>query len=141
MEAIMEFRGSTKWLSNYEETDIVFEGKTYHSSEAAFQAAKILDPIERAKFEKMSPSEAKRAGQLVTLRKDWESIKEDVMYLVVKEKYARNKSLCDKLLATGDVHLEEGNHHGDRVWGTVDGVGLNLLGKITMRVREELRRG
>jgi len=50
MEAIMEMRGPTKWLSNYYETDVVFEGKTYHSPEAAFQAAKTLDAIERAKF-------------------------------------------------------------------------------------------
>ena len=28
---------------------------------------------------------------------------------------------------------------GDRVWGTVNGVGENRLGKILMRAREELR--
>jgi ribA/ribD-fused uncharacterized protein len=139
MEAIMEMRGPTKWLSNYEETEVVFEGMIFNSTEAAFQAAKTLDLDERKKFTKMSPSEAKKAGQTVKLRSDWESVKEDVMYQVVMDKYLRNVFLKEKLLATGEVHIEEGNHHGDRIWGTVDGVGLNLLGKITMRIRTELR--
>lgn len=38
-----------------------------------------------------------------------------------------------------DGHLEEGNTHGDKVWGTVNGVGENRLGKILMRLREEFR--
>lgn len=37
-----------------------------------------------------------------------------------------------------DEHLEEGNTWGDTIWGTVDGVGENRLGKILMRVRDEL---
>ena len=46
-----------------------------------------------------------------------------------------------KLLATGDAQLEEGNTWGDRIWGVYQGQGDNRLGKILMKVREELRRG
>lgn len=61
------------------------------------------------------------------------------MYEICKAKFTQNEDLKAKLLATGNDILEEGNTWGDRVWGTVNGVGENRLGKILMRVREELR--
>ena len=54
-------------------------------------------------------------------------------------KFSQHPELAEKLLATGNAHLEEGNSWGDKVWGTVGGVGANNLGKILMRVRETLR--
>ena len=60
------------------------------------------------------------------------------MYEIVLAKFTQNPDLKEELLATGDEHLEEGNTWGDAIWGTVDGVGENRLGKILMRVRDEL---
>ena len=47
--------------------------------------------------------------------------------------------LADKLLATGDAYLEEGNTWHDEIWGVYQGEGTNWLGLILMQVREELR--
>ena len=58
---------------------------------------------------------------------------------IVFEKFKQNPHLTKKLLDTGDVYLEEGNNWGDRIWGTVNGVGRNELGKILMEVRKELK--
>ena len=49
--------------------------------------------------------------------------------------------LQEKLLATGDAYLEEGNYWNDTTWGVCNGVGENRLGKILMQVRDEIRRG
>jgi predicted NAD-dependent protein-ADP-ribosyltransferase YbiA (DUF1768 family) len=57
----------------------------------------------------------------------------------VRYKFTHDAKLRQKLLATGDAILEEGNDWGDQVWGVVNGVGKNRLGKILMKVREELR--
>ena len=54
-------------------------------------------------------------------------------------KFTQNPGLLDKLLATGDAELVEGNTWGDQVWGVCDGVGENHLGKTLMRIRSELR--
>lgn len=142
MHPILEFRGETKWLSNFFGGEVVHEGLRYRNAEAAFQAAKNLDKSARVPFTKMSASEAKAAGGkngIVKLRDDWEKIKDQVMYDITLDKFIRNESSRKLLLKTEDAPLEEGNHHGDKIWGTVDGVGENRLGKILMKVRSKLQ--
>ena len=89
----------------------------------------------------MNPPAAKKEGRRVDLRDDWEDVKMGVMYDVCYAKFAYNPELKKKLLKTGDKHLEEANHHGDRIWGTVDGEGENNLGKILMQIRKDLADG
>ena len=60
------------------------------------------------------------------------------MYDVVKAKFSI-KHLKEMLLATGNEELIEGNLWNDTYWGVCNGKGQNKLGKILMRVREELR--
>ena len=50
----------------------------------------------------------------------------------------KNKSIAF-VLNTGDEELIEGNNWGDRFWGQCDGEGINKLGQLLMKVREELR--
>jgi predicted NAD-dependent protein-ADP-ribosyltransferase YbiA (DUF1768 family) len=63
------------------------------------------------------------------------------MYEEVSLKFYVYKNLGDMLLSTGDELLIEGNTWGDTYWG-VDlktGIGENKLGKILMKVREEIK--
>lgn len=135
---INEFRGKYYFLSNFYEAPVTYEGITYKNNEAAFQAAKVTDISIREKFATLDPSSAKRKGRHVQLRHGWDQIKFDIMYEIVKAKFEQNVELKNKLLATGEDHLEEGNTWGDKIWGTVGGKGQNNLGKILMRVRSEL---
>lgn len=139
--SIKEFRGLYHFLSNFHEASVYWDGITYRNNEAAFQSAKLVDKNERLQFTDMSPNEAKKLGRVVALRKDWEDVKLNIMYEIVKAKFTQNEGLTIRLLETGDALLEEGNHWGDRYWGTVNGIGENHLGKILMRVRAELRGG
>lgn len=138
---INKFRGANRFLSNFFETDVTWEGLTYPSSEAAFQAAKTLDLEERKRFCTMPPTQAKREGYKVKLRNDWEEVKIRVMYEIALAKFSQNEFLKQKLLATGNEWLEEGNTWGDKTWGTVNGVGNNYLGKVLMAVRSVLAIG
>ena len=48
--------------------------------------------------------------------------------------------LAEALLATGDAELVEGNTWGDPFWGVYKGKGENMLGRLLMEVRGEIRR-
>jgi len=70
-----------------------------------------------------------------------------VIYPTVEHAYqaAKNESplyrkhILERLLATGDQELIEGNTWGDRFWGVCDGEGQNQLGRLLMELRNELR--
>ena len=139
MNKIDDFRGAYRFLSNFYDAPVTYLGVTYANNEAAFQAQKCTDNTVKAMFAKLNPSEAKRLGRNVQLRPDWETVKYDIMYEVCKAKFEQNDDLREMLLDTGDAYLEEGNTWNDRCWGTCRGVGENHLGKILMRIRDELQ--
>jgi ribA/ribD-fused uncharacterized protein len=139
MNKINSFRDEYYFLSNFYECSVTYNGLTYKNNEAAFQAQKCINPKDREKFCNLRASESKKLGRRVVLRKDWEDIKIKVMTDIVKAKFEQNEDLQKKLLATEDAYLEEGNTWGDRIWGTVNGVGANNLGRILMNVRKELQ--
>lgn len=140
--AITEFRGEYAYLSNFYETPIIFDGLVYGSVEAAFQAQKCAVPAERQQFTQLTPSQAKRLGRHVILRKDWEDVKDKIMYMLVYSKFVSNPELLRLLLATKNRTLIEGNRWRDSYWGVpVDTYILaqNRLGEILGIVRDELR--
>ena len=146
---ITSFQGKHRFLSNFWMADVEFEGETYPGTEYAYQAAKTLDPKARLNINLApSPKAAKDLGRaLKSLRPDWDRVKDEVMYQVVKDKFSRHADLRQKLLDTGEAHLVEGNWWHDNYWGCCycekcaqEGVvGLNKLGLTLMRVRDEIR--
>lgn len=134
---VNEFRGKYYFLSNFYPAPVTYEGLTYSTNEAAFQSAKTF--LDRKRFTNLDPLSAKRLGRKVQLRPDWEEVKYNIMYEIVKAKFIQNPDLKEKSLQTGNQHLEERNTWGDKIWGTVNGTGENALGKILMKVREELK--
>jgi N-glycosidase YbiA len=151
---ITQFQGEWRWLSNFWMCPVPVGGIVYPSSEHAYQASKVLDMAARAKIADMAtPGEAKRAGQVLTLRPGWERAKKRVMLLVVLAKFSNNHDLARQLAATGDAYLEEGNTWHDFYWGVCRsyqddphpkncpgyGHGTNYLGRILTMVRDIVR--
>ena len=139
MNKIDSYRDEYFFLSNFYAAPVFYDGLIYQNNEAAFQAQKCIEKKDREAFTTMNPSEAKHVGRKVDLRKDWEKVKVSLMSEIVRAKFEQNPELADKLLATGETYLEEGNTWGDRIWGTVNGQGANRLGIILMEIREELK--
>ena len=71
--------------------------------------------------------------------KIWEKVKVRLMYEICMCKFMQNPELRDKLLATGESTLIEGNNWGDYFWGKVNNCGENQLGIILMDVRAKLQ--
>ena len=136
----MTFTGAFDFLSNFYPARIEADGIVYQNAEAAFQAQKCDDVADRNAFAKLSAVKAKRRGRQVKLRPSWDSVRVGVMEEVVRAKFRQNHDLAARLLGTGQMPLVEGNDWGDTFWG-VDvktGKGENNLGKILMKIREEL---
>jgi ribA/ribD-fused uncharacterized protein len=139
---ISRFEGEYRFLSNFFEAELKWSGRRYPTAEHAYQAAKATNEKDmNFVIRQKTPGAAKRAGQHVTLRKDWEEVKYKIMKEIVKAKFEQNDDLKQLLLRTQDAYIEEGNDWNDKIWGTVNGRGQNLMGKILMEVRTELRLG
>lgn len=138
MDSIKSFDGKYRFLSNFWEAPVLYDGLFYQNNEAAFQAAKVEDHNERGTFQGLNPSQAKKKGRYVELRSDWEDIKTNVMVEIVLDKFIRNPILTFKLILTKNAYLEEGNTWNDKIWGVCNGVGENRLGHILMGVRQIL---
>lgn len=136
---IVSFTGKHRFLSNFYYIPIEYEGIKYPTSEHAYQAAKTLDKNERLRISKIkTPGRAKRAGQGLELRKNWENIKISVMEDILNIKF-RNPELREMLLETKGPIVEL-NDWGDVFWGQVQRTsgelyGDNYLGRILMRIR------
>ena len=150
---IKDFKTKKKYhfLSNFYPCEIQWgdEGFVYPSSEHLYVAFKCgyFEPNYAAEIYiteliKLSAGGAKKLGSRKTINKEeWDNIKVDVMYKILKTKFTQNPKLKKKLLKTGDKHIQEGNWWGDTFWG-VDlktGKGENVLGKLLMIVRSELK--
>mmetsp|Transcript_11170 Transcript_11170/g.27028 ORF Transcript_11170/g.27028 Transcript_11170/m.27028 type:complete len:538 (-) Transcript_11170:556-2169(-) len=139
---IKRFKGLHDYLSNFYPCSVTFEERTYPSVEHAFQAAKSMDEGDREHIASIKePREAKRAGKKVQLRPDWGTARVDIMKQLLMAKFTSDKELTDRLVATGDRHLEEGNTWNDKFWGVCNGQGENKLGVLLMEVRSALRDG
>jgi hypothetical protein len=98
------------------------------------------------------PKIAKKLGREVKNynEEEWSKIREDYMYKAVSLKFHSDYWLRQELIDTQDKILVEGTPK-DTIWGVgiywnddlilneKNWKGLNLLGKVLMRVREELK--
>lgn len=127
-----------QFLSNFYPVDIFYEDIVYPSVEHAYVAGKTTSKALREEIARFElPGQVKKYGRKIQLRDNWEIIKLPLMEQLVRTKFNR-EVLSEKLLATGDKELVEGNWWGDTFWGVCGGKGQNHLGKILMKVRREL---
>jgi len=142
-EKIDDFRGDHFFLSNFCPSLFEFRKFKYDTVEHAYQALKATNQEDHdLVMNSKSPNEAKRYGRSIKMRDDWEEVKDDYMYCLVKAKFSQNPGQKRMLIETGNAELLEGNTWGDTHFGVCSktGVGENVLGKILMRVREELKK-
>ena len=130
-------------FSNFSKHRIFLKGKLWPDSEHYFQAQKFAG-TEHEEAVRMAPT-AKLAAEMGRdrkrpLRADWEGVKDDVMREAVRAKFTQHKELGKLLVGTGDAELIE-HTKNDAYWADGgDGTGKNMLGKILMEIRAELRK-
>ena len=143
-------------LSNFSAFRVRWRGRDFDTSEAAYHwerfatghdtgrspsfgamAGTIADAIRFAS----SAHEAFKIAQenKVHQRPDWDEVKVGVMSNILRAKVAQHEYVRRKLLQTGDRELVE-NSWRDDFWGWgPNRDGQNMLGKVWMTIRAELR--
>ena len=139
---IKEFQGEYRWLSNFWPVNIKYNERNFTTLEHAFMSQKNLSKVWQD-FCSQEPDAkvVSKLGKEIMLRPDWDSIKVDLMKELVELKFSQD-DLKEKLVATKNMEIQEGNTWGDTFWG-VDletQKGENLLGKIIMDARNKLSR-
>lgn len=143
-------------LSNFSAFRLIWRGRDFDTSEAAYHwerfatgqdvncgpvqgayAAKVADKI---RFAPSAHEAFKLAQQNKSLqRPDWDAVKVKVMSDILYAKASQHEYVRRKLLATGDRELVEDSWR-DTFWGWGEnGDGQNMLGKLWMGVRAQLR--
>jgi len=129
-------------FSNFAPYPISLDGKRWPTSEHYFQAQKLADPKLRERIRRSSkPAQAASLGRdrTTSIRRDWESVKVDVMRKAVAAKFEQHPDLAALLLSTDDSLIVE-HTENDAFWGDGgDGSGKNMLGRILVEVRTRLR--
>jgi ribA/ribD-fused uncharacterized protein len=151
MAAIERFRDQHYYLSNMypvKEGIETPEGFIAPTVEHLYQAYKFDDPYLRYPIlnaedgykAKHIAKVLERTGYEIT--PGWEYRKVDVMRDLQYQKFTRSRKLGNRLIATGDIEIVEGNTWEDRFWGVspiASDNGLNWLGRIIMETRDQLR--
>lgn len=115
------------------------------TAEHYYQAQKFvgtsLTSLSQVIRQAATPTEAARMGRdpRNLLRSDWEQIKQEVMWQALQAKFSAHPDLQTLLLATGDEWIVE-DSPVDAYWGRgPDGQGKNYLGRLLMKLRQQLR--
>lgn len=155
MSYINSFKGRYFFLSNFYPCEINHKGITYPSVEHYYVALKVttmqfIDGIyyTAPDFRELiarilDAGDVKKLGRRVKVRSDWNEKKLEFMEWGIREKF-KDPKLGEMLLDTGDLELIEGNNWHDVYYGKCschkcNGSGENYLGKILMKIREELK--
>lgn len=147
MNKISSFRDEYRFLSNFYQCPFEYKGLTYPNAEAAFQAQKCCKEEDKIKYTlQKNPVRVKQMGKKEpNLPANWDTVSYDIMNEILHAKFSVPE-LAEKLKATGNAYLEEGNHWHDNRWGKCTcekcstKEGQNWLGKILMEIRDELNR-
>ena len=110
--------------------------------EHLFQAAKAACPEDTARIMAAeTPGQAKKMARKIRKVENWDDIKLHIMFNLLLYKFSFEEN-WQKLLATGDEELCEGNIWHDNFWGDChcehccNKPGENHLGRLLMKVRE-----
>jgi ribA/ribD-fused uncharacterized protein len=143
-------------FSNFYPITFMYKDKMFLTSEQAFMWEKSRtfkdSAIELLILNANTPQEAKKLGRKVgNFAVDtWDRIKEQIMYDVVYTKFSSSPTLSAQLISTGNKTLVEASPF-DKIWGVGLGEndikilneknwqGQNLLGKVLMNVRKNLK--
>ena|SRR5665213_582702 len=142
VEHILFYEEKWYFFSNFSSFAIYWRGEDWMTSEHAYQASKFIDEA-TCKLVKNARSahDAKKIARANydKLRADWKVLKLLFMEEILHAKLDQHLYIQQKLLESGDALIVE-NSPKDSFWGRgPDWKGENHLGRLWMKLRDEIR--
>ncbi|MBR6820780.1 MAG: DUF1768 domain-containing protein [Bacilli bacterium] len=141
IEFYKEF-GELGYLANYSNHGFTKNGIFYKTVEHYYQSEKFNDPeIKNKIINADTPKEASNIGRDRNLKRidDFKSIKNQVMFDGILEKFRQNRDIAYKLIETRNKKIAEATID-EYYWGIgKDKSGKNVIGDILVRVRERIK--
>ena len=142
-DTVYFFSGAFDTLNNFSAHTVKIWNKVFPTVEHAFHWKKFenTEPELAAKILKAgSPWSAKKLSRTSeNIRTGWREARVDIMTDIVRAKVVQHEDVKQVLLSTGSKKIVE-NSPVDDFWGCgKDGNGQNNMGKILMKIREELK--
>lgn len=131
-------------FSSFSCFEVVVWGLRFKAAEYAYHWRKFYDTSPKVAADIINARSAHDAFKIAQerkgeRRKDWDEVKVDIMREILRAKVAQHEYVKRKLLATGNHELVEDSWRDD-FWGWGPNKdGQNMLGKLWMEIREELR--
>ena len=131
-------------LDNFSSFKVEYKGYLYASLEEAYQASKFLDSVPEIAKQIQQSHSAHEAQKIAFANRNsqhpkWDEIKLSVMEELLRAKLDQNPYVKKKLLETQDYQIVEDSPK-DSFWGWgMDRKGENNLGKLWMKLRNELQ--
>lgn len=136
--------GYRQRLSTFFPMPVIHDNRVWPSAEHAYQAAKTgSEEMKSIIHDAPSAAYVKRLGRTLLLGMsldEWNSIRVDVMRQIIRDKLKGDHALLAWLLHPSNAKatiIHEAPW--DAFWGDGGGGGKNMLGKIYMELRDELR--
>lgn len=131
-------------FDNFSSFKVEWNGYLFSSVEEAYQAASFMGSDEEL-VEKIKKSHSADEAQRIAYanrdkrREDWDDVKISIMEELLRLKIEQNPYVKKKLLQTGDYMIVEDSPKDD-FWGWGPNRDCqNNLGKLWMKLREELK--
>jgi ribA/ribD-fused uncharacterized protein len=130
-------------LDNFSSFKVEYQGYLYASCEEAYQALSFKGASEEL-YQKVINSHSADEAQRIAYtnrdkqRKDWNEVKVEIMEQLLRAKLEQNPYVKKKLLQTkGYIIVEDSPKDNFWGWGP-NRDGFNQLGKLWMKIRDEI---
>lgn len=132
-------------FSNFSAFTLFWAGKKFDTSEIAYQYEKFRGNtvIQDIVMSQLSTHAAYTAAQNFKdhIREDWDEVKVPIMRDILRAKVEQHGYVEQKLLETGNREIIEDSWRDD-FWGWGENKdGQNMLGKLWMEIRDDIRHG
>ena len=137
MESVNSFTKDYQFLSNSYNSPVEIGGIVYTNAESAFWAQRVKDSRARNKFARLSGNKARAKAIQAEPVEDWDTNINQYMEQVLRSKF-KDPKMKNLLLKTKGMKLINTNTYRDDYWGVYMGKGKNILGRLLMKIRDEV---